>query len=409
MNPTNIKWFYYLVNTRASLAQADPDYKRKFVVCYDRPNSNGSSNRLYTAFNNYLDFLTYMNSVPTDEWNYFEVIFGDRSQKFYIDVDVKRDYCPPAVQLDVFANQIIEELISGIQRTWTSLGLSFDLTKHLLIFTSHGLTKRSYHIVVDRYCFDNNKANAEIIKRVTASMPPEMVTVQSGPLKDAKIVDILYSSTQLFRLFQSRKPEHPPRPKVFQKTFSYQGVEYTHDLTDLPNCPSRERQRLEFTYIFQKSCVTFISNCIPVGLEIDNVKPSRPEKEYVSLTPGQVEELSTSVRQWIDLTVWQIILPPSNGIIQLKRKKPGYCQICKRVHEHDNGFIITDSQSGKVYLKCWRSIDSVNNSTFEIGQISGQLQQYHHNTIQQYLITETLPYYLSSHVIELEHMSTSTS
>jgi hypothetical protein len=392
-----VEWFYYFVPKEHSmgLSEVTPNYKSKFLVCLHRPSNDGKTFKMFAAFDNYLQFLNYIRDIPRENWHFFELILGSVPQKFYMDIDIKEEYVPIGEGIDSFTKRLMECLIGRIEDVFVNyLELHFDFTKNLLLFTSHAQTKRSFHIVVDGYRVANNQENTDLMALVLDTVPEEFIEVQEGPEKGSKIIDIgMYSKKQQFRCYGSRKPERAGkqgRPKIFQEEFEFDGKYYRHDFSEIPPMTEANRKVFEFTWLFQKSCVTFVDQCQPVvitevdtrGDEDDDRIRHRPRlwsergafddhRRFDHLiTPQMVEKAIEKVNP----EVWSIA-EVNGGMIGLRRKMKALCNICEREHEHENAYVSIDPKWGNVYFHCWREIDSGGERFVKIGEVESPYQK----------------------------------
>ncbi len=375
----NVEWFYYLVPHEDALGLVDvvPNYERMFLVCGHFPRPEAKPLKMFAAFGTYLEFVNYIRDVPRDLWNFFEVILGSRPQKFYFDIDLKEDYIPIGQHLESFTERLLTILINRIVETFRNvLQVDFQLEKNLLIFSSHGSGKKSFHLIIDGYCVTNHRENSDLMVEILKNVPREYIDVQTGPKKGKKIIDIgMYSSKQQFRLYGSQKPDNngPGRPKIFVSEFEHEGKWYRHQF-DCPPMSERDRTMFEFTLIFQKSCVTFVDHCQVVTVnkssdldESDDVGIwHRPrlwsergafDESDRYLTPLAMSQALEIVQSKVNLEVWSIG-ETQNGMIALRRKRPAHCPICEREHENENAFASVNGKWGQVRFHCWREIDT---------------------------------------------------
>lgn len=355
-----VEWFYFFVpnNETLSLIEATPDYSARFLVCLhlDNPGKKGST-KMYASFKTYLDFLTYIRDIPHEYWNFFEYIMENQRQKPYIDIDLHEDYVPPGYPggIEAFAQRLLNLLISRIVEVFQQKKLPFEISRNILLFSSHGQTKKSYHLVIDGYFVWNNRENADCIAEILKGIPREFIqTKEKNNIIDLK----LYSSKQQFRLYGSQKAKSR-RPKIFIPRFKVNDVWYQHDLPETRGMSEPQKSLLEFSYIFQKSCITFTSNCQPISSPLTPLGPSVPSvpSEIDSETLKKVLELLPSK---LNSEVWGISdrnEESGRDIIHLRRKKPAYCVICDRIHDHENAFVSV-SRMGDISLHCWRAEES---------------------------------------------------
>lgn len=363
-----VEWFYHLVpqEDKKFLMGSVPDYQQKFLVSGRLPGANKPI-ITFAAFDSYLDFLHYLLPIPKSEWNYFEVILGNKSQKFYIDVDLNETVLPSGENLEQFSSDLLTNLIEKIIHTFRNiLKLPFELSKNLLIFTSHSAIKKSYHLIVDGYCVSNHTENAEILKYILEDMNTKYITGN----QNKKIIDIsMYSKIQQLRLFGSQKP-NSNRPKVFQEKYYFRNTLIQYDLSDIPDDP-----RLQFNAIFQRSCVTFTSYCQKILVKQTEYREETPgykswaEKgafENYAIFPTAVKD----ALKLIDTTVWDIA-EINDGLITLRRKISAKCLICDRVHDNENAFVSVDQKMGGVYFYCWREIRTGGDRVLRLGTVDG--------------------------------------
>lgn len=369
-----VEWYQYFVSKDNQIGLIDevPNYLQKFLVSGRFPRGDKHV-PFFAAFDSYLDFIAHIQYVPKERWNFFEYIMSERPQKLYFDIDIKKSYIQTNETIDEFSQRLIEAVIENIIEVFDDvLGLPFDITKNLLLFTSHRhcvenslpaqSEKRSFHIIIDGYYVLDHKTNAKIAFEVINGIDsPELITVQSGELAGKKIIDYgVYKSKQQLRLYKSQKPETVPRPKEFLSVFNYKGVTYSHDLSELDGITDFAlRERRMFTYIFGKSCVTNTVGCTPI------VYDEQPSNTPVILKTGIssadddlprhiMEKAIPIIKTKIDLLNWTIGDIEGNTI-HLKRKRPSMCGICKRIHEHQNSLVTVNPKSGVIRFRCWNS------------------------------------------------------
>ena len=111
------------------------------------------------------------------------------------------------------ADLAIEEMLKLIQEEIPPLK---ENRSHIFVFTSHKDTKRSYHIVVEGYCFSDNKSNRLFSEKIVKKLPE----------KWRGIVDSsMYKSSQQFRIAGSCK-FGTDRFKTLNESLTING--YTH-------------------------------------------------------------------------------------------------------------------------------------------------------------------------------------
>jgi hypothetical protein len=99
---------------------------------------------------------------------------------------------------------------------------------------------------------------------------------------------------------------------------------------------------------------SFSRYCELVAIEAKQYKSK--EKESVILTDPELQKLDQLVAAFAG-GQYQVKDDESDekDIIVLERQYPGYCPICKREHDHIDGYATIDSITGDAYFGCFRS------------------------------------------------------
>ena len=221
------KWYFRLVGSddRKSRALLE-DYSRdqlhgKLLVSQTTPNDQ----RLFSLFDSYLDFNSYQQKFPVNDRCYYELILGDSYQKPHFDIDVSKDqYGEDFVKIaDVVKDMTIQLLISTLKERDVNL----DIRRDILVYSSHGENKRSFHIVVRGYCHVNNVEASSLYSLIMKQFPDDLKRYA------ATIDRSVYSSKQQFRMLGSQKRQSN-RPKIFQTIWTYFGNQIQHIYTMKP-------------------------------------------------------------------------------------------------------------------------------------------------------------------------------
>jgi hypothetical protein len=378
------RWYYCLVpnptldspkRTRVRRARAlMDDYKLpqldgKLVVVLTTPQGT----RIYSLFDSYIEFSHYQQKFSPENRCFYEVIFGEFPQKPHFDIDIdKTDLDPPTVSgstpgenpqtpikdLDTVATQVCDALIKQLLTIFAERGIQLHLDRDLLMYTSHGPTKRSFHIIVNNYCHTNNEEAKKLYQRVLDGVSAELQYPQLHKWIDGAV----YSPKQQFRIVGSQKFQSH-RPKKFEFTWTYQGQAIQHRYLEKPESPTHE-----MILQLEESLVSYTSSC--------NILPSFSNSIPEDATETRINQFYQSADVSTDLAYRALqmcadkagisihdrrfpyaIRSVNGGIIALKRLKPSRCQICNKTHEHENPYIfIIESEGVKnVYFDCRRS------------------------------------------------------
>src|SRR5437016_2775914 len=116
----------------------------------------GVPERLFSYWKSYLAFAAYQRKHwPSGHRYFYEVIPGHIPQKPHFDLEQKLEVGvePPKVCLD----DVWVSLIQRISAVMQEKGITLIPERDILSFSSHGPTKRSYHVVIDNYCHADSK------------------------------------------------------------------------------------------------------------------------------------------------------------------------------------------------------------------------------------------------------------
>lgn len=290
------------------------------VVCWTSSNDqcHDGVERRYGAFESVRSLFAFYERVPSAHRTGYEVILGCYPQRPHFDVDVKT--------LDVSGEQIMELLVDVIQSVLESKGVQLNLEHDLMIYTSHGSDKQSYHVVLPNHCHANNTQAKAFADQVRVALPSEArVYVDAG----------VYNPLQQFRLLGSTKVGKQ-RPKVEQLVWYYHGTRM-------------QAEALEPMASFARSLVGWTVDCTPLPVW-DVPEPSFVPKRFLSC---EAEDALALLATDPALNSCRFKASAKGSVISLQRLSPGYCPVCERTHEHDNAYLVINDN--KVYYKCHRA------------------------------------------------------
>jgi hypothetical protein len=160
------KWYYFLTSKREQgeigLFDVVNINECANKVLVSMRSSNG--HRYFTLFENHIDFYNYSLTFAKNHRAFYETIPGQFSQKPHFDIDFP--ISDETANIDF--NRLIENLVESIIKVFDSYQLNLNVKKDILIYSSHGKTKRSFHVIIDHFCHsDHNEAKYfynEVIK-----------------------------------------------------------------------------------------------------------------------------------------------------------------------------------------------------------------------------------------------------
>nr|QBK92944.1 MAG: DNA primase [Pithovirus LCPAC403] len=277
--------------------------------------------RLFTEFHSHIELFKYTIKFKPERRCFYEVISGNSMQKMKFDIDIKgKD--------SKFSARILNNLLESVNKVYfNTFNIRLDGKKDILIYQSHGEEKFSYHVIIDNYCLSNAKECEDICVKTCEQMES----------KYSKYVDLsVYKSTQQLRLLWSHKAKSN-RTKFLMNTFEFKGETITRKYDSLLD-------------MFADSLISWTYSCVIIssGVEIITNRFSIEE----------VTEDDSNLAYSIFLKTLKCDRPFKiekimGNLILLKRLLPSYCDICLRIHESENPYLII--KNGSIYFDCRRS------------------------------------------------------
>ena len=348
--------WYYFIKSEADRPDSTgkgllDDYSQQnlssmLVCCMEHPRDG---RKLYTVFDSYLDLGMAMKDVAPEVRHFHEVIFGQGYQKPHFDIDVE-----PRPS-DEVAQRFLDQLISAIQEIfdlWPSL--KFSLRKHVIVCSSHGATKLSYHIIIDGFIHTSYQEAEDFCYLVRSKLSPEF----QGWLDVG-----IYTKLHQLRVVTSVKRD-TARVKEFQTAWQFKDrtVEFEY-LMPPENDDHAQMMQL------QSSLVTYISGCRSLPTIRDAVPESVHLLPYRRPATENYHEISDeTAKAAIRLLAELAETTPSSrnfpyryqttrgGLILLQRLRPSHCRICERRHRSENPYLIVTAKH-QVYFCCRRNKD----------------------------------------------------
>lgn len=364
----NKRWYYRVkkddsietskIKTKALMEDINQkQLETKFVVCYVTPNNV----KLFTYFDNYTDFGLYSVKFSVEKWSFYECIFGAIAQKLHFDIDIaiddEQEKLPTGYDLDTFSLLLRNETIMASVETLQQLGVVVNHNKDLLLYSSHGAKKRSYHFVINNYCVASNEEAKEFYEKVIQKINAKYPIFPNKQLK--KWIDhAVYSSFQQFRIVGSQKYQSK-RPKKLEKRWLFFDKEIEHEYVEKPDSIEHE-----FMLQLEESLVSLTNNCnlLPslLGDKPTKVRYSHGEMDNVSVDVAKkaLESYAKACNVSVnDSNFPYRIMKIQGGLVMLKRVKPSKCRVCEKIHEHENPYLILVKKDDgiDVFFNCRRS------------------------------------------------------
>lgn len=355
-----VRWFKFLVPQGSqSPGKKSPDLLsniserdlyRGLLVCGLLYNGN----HVFALFPSYVDFARFNLGLSETKRCFFEIILGDRAQKPHFDIEIELDKAPHLKPEDLssFGEELLTKFLDLMIAQFEELYMTrLNLKTDLLIFTSHGTTKRSFHVIIDNHCHTSNIEAKAFYEKITQLLPVEL-----QPFIDSAV----YSKKQQFRIVGSQK-KGSGRIKQLRETWEYHGEKIEYSFREKSrNSGHKLVLLLEASLVSYVPCCRYLPNLLPVEATTKTVASSEDQED---LSPKTVEVAFNMIAKKAGVSINDPRFPYEvkgviGTLILLKRLRPSNCQICCRIHEQENPFllVITDDNGIRhVYLDCRRS------------------------------------------------------
>jgi len=334
----DIKWYYFLNKDKYSLMNREYLNNNSCIICSE------TTHRKYAVFKSYFDFYKYANDLGYENNCFFEIIRGNFPQKPYFDIDISlKNTIDIEEKIDI-SNKIIPLLISIIMKKYPQIK-----EEDFMIFNSHGEDKRSFHIVIDNWCFPNYKQNKLFYNEIISNLPNSWKIFCDSNM---------YKSLQQFRILYSHKWE-TSRIKIFDPSCKWK-------------CQFINSKKQEMLFTFISSLISNINYCkfLPIIIE-DEVENFSQDLNDINII--QLMKIVNSIEDIKCYNIGNF----SNSILCLNRITPSFCKICCRTHDKENTFVFVH-MNNDVFFNCRR-----NEKSIKIGTIDQSLIDQDQSLIDQ--------------------------
>jgi hypothetical protein len=257
-------------------------------------------------------------------------------------------------ELALFGEELFQEFLKVLIPTFKeTYGPSLNLAQDIVIFTSHGAKKRSFHVIIDNYSHRNNKEAKAFYQAVLDRLPIPLRRFVDGSV---------YSKKQQFRVVGCQK-QGSGRVKTLLRRWVWQGHEIVYNFKEEPVNGGHE-----LVLLLEASLVSNTRSCkaLPCLLPEETNKASSAEwqEEQGDLASETVKVAFKMLGERAKTSISDPRFPYEvrdvmGHLILLKRRYPSNCQICQRIHEHENPYmlVLTDESTKMrhVYFDCRRA------------------------------------------------------
>ena len=344
------KWYpYFVPHPTPGLSVLDDfplgSLRGKLCISFCVRTTLGQTLRLFSVFDSYLDFAEYQLKFPEDKRSFFEYVLGQYTQKPRFDIDVSG-----VENLEAEGERLKDLVIESACRVLLDKGVTVNLGKQVGLFTSHGPTKRSYHIVFIKLCHLTNADARDFYELVVGGLSEA----------DRKFVDMaVYGKKQQFRCLGSQKLGSA-RPKVFCEEWSFKGTPIRFEYEE----PIESEQHRYLTQMELSLLSLTVRCCILPAFKVNSpvVRPMGGEDPEITHEDAYdaLKMYATSRGSSVNHPGFPYRLGKVNGaFVVLKRIRMSNCPLCNRAHEHENPFLTIAGPLKTVFYNCRRSKKSL--------------------------------------------------
>ena len=327
------------------------------------------------AIFNYLAFEQYYLSQPEPK-SFYEYVRAEYPQKPYLDIDIgidnylkrhgysnpkqfKNDFdkLPEADKvlwyniLEKEAQAVMNEAITAIEKEMQFQEIDYHRDRNLIVLSSNKDTKKSYHIIINGLCFNDNLENKTFYHNVSQRMGSLSYYVDES----------VYNNFRAFRMIGSTKLGQN-RPLILDTNYTTCNPVQDEQYRDIYLLRSTIITWYEDSKIIDKRLKKLEETMSVVAGDGSIIKVPKPAAQIQKSFRSVQYDMNLDLMKTLEMLFYQTYLPkyfkiagyPSNtGLVKLTRTAPMQCPICNRVHENENAFIV---YSGKQFLfRCLRN------------------------------------------------------
>lgn len=327
-------WNPHLVNGKNALLKEKKIPDNALLVCRQKE---------YRSFSIYFPFYTFIQEsyqMKPEDRNFFEYILGGQAQKPYFDLDIDLEESKFSDWDLLRAKEAVKNLVKSIVEVAPTITGTTETNtikeEDIMVFSSHGKTKISFHIIVDRWCFQDYISNKFFCEKVISNMMPHL----------SEAVDkAVYTNGRQMRMYMSTKYQKG-RIKILDEELSK-----WKPLVPLSKNPAKRYYQISYA-----SFITITSNCKIIGYKIPEGSTKRNYTEQDDLPDKAVDVIKETIDCISNGTF--SVLNVTTHRIDLKRNMSSTCVICHQdpesKHDNENAFL-TVSAGGYIFYHCRRA------------------------------------------------------
>ncbi len=297
------------------------ELKQKIVI-------HNESNRKYIVFDNFDELDTFYEAC--DEKYYHEVIFGNIPQKVKFDLDINKnfDIINKYFEDDNIADNVIKIVDMVVDALVDLLDVSFN---DIVITSSNGNGKYSYHIILIHYAVFDNEEAQKITEKIIGYIPEELQFVIDRQVN---------KRIQNFRLLNSTK--------VGQQR-------YKTLLNDI-----------EFS--FKDTLISITEGCKMFDKTVTKKKIKPIKENDIELIVND-KVIDIVLKSCEKITKGFKYIGVRKGVLCFRRIEPTFCVFCKEIHHNDNSLMISMCKKNSDYVSLYMHCRQVKGEKIFVGDV----------------------------------------
>ena len=290
------------------------------------------------------------DKVPPNDRHFYEVI-QEGKQKLHFDVDIEEEKCRSFFSLN-FAEDVKNYLIKEILNFLVAHQIPISINQDVLLFSSHGINRFSFHIIIDNYMMPYSsycrEASREIVGRTIEELRKKY-PISNDQLN--KIFDLsVNKQNQQFRIWGSSK-YGKNRFKRLCREWNYFGQRIRWNARTFNDTRWNE-ERLKGFLEFERSLISYSAHDLPL---INYVFPLTSPKNITHDRASLGGDVNFNLLSRLIPEGWKLGDCKNDGLYLLIKETPTICPLCRRVHEHDNQYLTIQGKRQDVYFRCFRT------------------------------------------------------
>jgi len=348
--------YYDTLEKHYSPAQLKNGFVVRHTALPSSPSQDGKNIQRFILFGDHIDFLNFLYQVPLNKRNFFEIML-DKAQKPHFDIDIDLDdyhqYTDKSLSFDKEFEHTLSYVVNACKEVFAQYQLRLDVSKHVVICTSHGEKKRSAHVTIHGFSHTNcveAKAFYVLVRNAV-------------PIRFQRWLDnSVYKPTQNWRLVGNQK-SGTMRTKVFQPKWKlydegkWRTIEFTPETEYTVNPAVFQFEITLLQNFVSQMLPSFVDKAGEISTEIVRLNLYRENGRVWDDEPGDDETLNKVkelIKQKLGVDKFPLrVLHNYKGMIVFRRNISYTCPVCQVVHQNQNPYCKIDK--GVAWLDCRRS------------------------------------------------------